>query len=201
MTLTTLPFSSARFTLHSVGRDNQWSQSSREVLVSYKRPLARWLFQKPLAEAGQRRLFSRAMSPSFLNFKELRRRSKASFRTERSTDESSVSSHNTTPTSGSTPGSTPTDGSPPTSGSSTPPSIRAQSDLALNLQSQDQPQPQPAAISRPNPRPNGGSNRYSVSGMVGLGSPGPDGKGPVLPVSVFSPRITNVSEGQWVSDA
>jgi hypothetical protein len=135
------------------------------------------------------------MPPSFLNFKELRRRSRANFRTERSTDESSESSHNTTPTSG----STFTDGSPPTSGS---PSIATQSDPALNLQSQDQPHPlQPAAVPRPHPRPNGGSNRHSVSGMVGLGSPVPEGRGPVLPVSLFSPRITNVSDGQWVSDA
>jgi hypothetical protein len=139
---------------------------------------------------------TRAMAPSFLNFKELRRRSRANFRTEQS-DESSESSHNTTPTSG----STFTDGSPPTSGSSTPPSTGTQSDPALNLQSQDQPHLlQPAAVPRPYPRSNGGSNRYSVSGMVGLGSPGPEGRGPVLPVSPFSPRITNVSDGQWVSD-
>jgi hypothetical protein len=141
---------------------------------------------------------TRAMPPSFLSFKELRRRSKANFRTERSTDESSEFSHNTTPTSG----SAFTDGSPPTSGSSTPPSIATQSDPALNLQSQDQPHPlQPAAVPRPHPRPNAGSNRHSVSGMVGLGSPAPEGRGPVLPVSLFSPRITNVSDGQWVSDA
>ncbi|KAK4040996.1 putative peptidase family-domain-containing protein [Parachaetomium inaequale] len=124
------------------------------------------------------------MPPSFLNFKELRRRSRASFRTERSTDESSE-------------GSNPT----PTSGSLTPPSIGAQSDPALNLQIKDQLPPPPAtAIPRPQPHPypNGGSNRYSVSGMSGLGSPVPGGRGPSLPVSQYSPRVTNVADGSWV---
>ncbi|KAJ4291540.1 hypothetical protein N0V88_006137 [Collariella sp. IMI 366227] len=92
------------------------------------------------------------MAPSFLNFKELRRRSRASFRTERSTDESSESSNTT-----------------PTSGSLTPPSIAAQSDPALNLQLKDQlPNLPTVVVSRPQPHPypNGGSNRYSVSGMA-----------------------------------
>lgn len=128
------------------------------------------------------------MAPSFLNFKELRRRSKASFRTERSTDESSEASNNTTPT----------------SGSLTPPSIGAVSDPALDLQLKDQLRPSlPAAIPRPqpNPYPNGASNRYSVSGMVGLGSPVPGGRGPSLPVSQYSPQITNVADSSWVSGA
>lgn len=128
------------------------------------------------------------MAPSFLNFKELRRRSKASFRTERSTDESSEASNNTTPT----------------SGSSTPPSIGALSDPALDLQLKEQLRPSlPTAIPRPqpNPYPNGASNRYSVSGMVGLGSPVPAGRGPTLPVSQFSPQITNVADNSWVSHA
>lgn len=127
------------------------------------------------------------MAPSFLNFKELRRRSKASFRTERSTDESSEASNNTTPT----------------SGSLTPPSIGALSDPALDLQLKEQLRPSlPTAIPRPqpNPYPNGASNRYSVSGMVGLGSPVPGGRGPSLPVSQYSPQITNVADNSWVSD-
>lgn len=128
------------------------------------------------------------MAPSFLNFKELRRRSRASFRTERSTDSSSDSASNQ-PT--------------PTSGSLTPPSIAAQSDPALNLQLKDQQQQSPpaTAIPRPNPHPypNGATNRYSVSGMVGLGSPVPGGKGPSLPVSQYSPQITNVADNSWVS--
>ncbi|KAK4156447.1 putative peptidase family-domain-containing protein [Chaetomidium leptoderma] len=125
------------------------------------------------------------MPPSFLNFKELRRRSKASFRTEPSTDGSSETSNNTTPT----------------SGSLTPPSIGAQSDPALNLQLKDQPSSLPTAIPRPQPHPlpNGaGSNRNSVSGMVGLGSPVPGGRGPSLPVSQYSPRIINVADSSWV---
>ena len=129
------------------------------------------------------------MAPSFLNFKELRRRSKASFRTERSTDESSEASNNTTPT----------------TGSLTPPSIGAQSDPALNLLKDQLHPPLPTAIPRPQTQPhpysNGASNRYSVSGMVGLGSPVPGGRGPSLPVSQYSPRITNVADSSWVSGA
>lgn len=131
---------------------------------------------------------NRAMPPSFLNFKELRRRSRASFRTERSTDESSEASNITSPT----------------TGSLTPPSIEAQSDPALNLQLKDQPQPpEPAVIPRPqsHPYPNGGSNRYSVSGMTGLGSPVPGGKGLSLPVSQYSPQIANLVDNSWVSGA
>lgn len=122
------------------------------------------------------------MAPSFLNLKELRRRSRASFRTDRSTDSKSDSSKTTTPT----------------SGSLTPPSIAQQSDPALHLQLKDE-----APIPRPqlHPYPNGGSNRYSVSGMVGLGSPVPCGKGPSLPVSQYSPRITNVPDNSWVGGA
>ncbi|VBB81360.1 Putative zinc metalloproteinase [Podospora comata] len=125
------------------------------------------------------------MAPSLFNFKELRRRSRQSFRTERSTDTSSDASNGTTPT----------------SGSSTPPSIGQQSDPALNLQLADKfLSPASAGLSRPSaqPYPNGGSNRYSVSGMAGLGSPVSNGgKGPSLPVSQYSPRITNVPDNSW----
>jgi len=129
------------------------------------------------------------MAPSFFNFKELRRRSRQSFRTERSTDTSSDASNGTTPT----------------SGSLTPPSIGQQSDPALNLQLKDQLLSQASApLKRPAPQPylNGSSNRYSVSGMAGLGSPIPSGKvSPTLPVSQYSPRVTNVQENTWVSNA
>lgn len=130
----------------------------------------------------------RAMAPSFLNFKDLRRRSRASFRTERSADASSDASHGTTPT----------------SGSLTPPSIGQQSDPALDLQVKE-PQQSPtaaaAAITRPPPPGNSNSaaNRYSVSGMAGLGYPAQGGRGPSLPVSQFSPRIVNVPDNSWVS--
>ncbi|KAK3346268.1 putative peptidase family-domain-containing protein [Lasiosphaeria hispida] len=125
------------------------------------------------------------MAPSFLNFKELRRRSRASFRTETSTDTSSDASHGTTPT----------------TGSLTPPSIGQQSDPALNLQLKDQLPPSPAAATARPPlqtTANGATNRYSVSGMAGLGSPVQAGRGPSLPVSQFSPRITNVPDNSWV---
>ncbi|KAK3941195.1 putative peptidase family-domain-containing protein [Diplogelasinospora grovesii] len=125
------------------------------------------------------------MAPSFLNIKNLRRRSRASFRTERSTDTSSDASQGTTPTSGSV----------------TPPSIAQQSDPALNLQLKDQLQSPPPV---PNTRPplqsqiNGTANRLSVSGMAGLGSPVQSGRGPSLPVSQYSPRITSVPDNSWV---
>ncbi|KAK3989683.1 putative peptidase family-domain-containing protein [Cladorrhinum sp. PSN332] len=126
------------------------------------------------------------MAPSFFNFKELRRRSRHSFRTDRSTDTSSDASNGTTPT----------------TGSLTPPSIGQQSDPALNLQLKDQlVSPSSASLARPAPQPypNGNSNRYSVSGMAGLGAPMPSGKrSPTLPVSQYSPRVTNVQENTWV---
>ncbi|KAK5653577.1 hypothetical protein OQA88_8839 [Cercophora sp. LCS_1] len=124
------------------------------------------------------------MAPSLFSFKDLRRRSRASFKTDRSTDTSSDASQGTTPTSGSV----------------TPPSIGQQSDLALNLQVKDQLQPPPVPQIRPPlpGNPNGASNRYSVSGMAGLGSPVQTGRGPALPVSQFSPRILNVPDSSWV---
>ncbi|KAL1862983.1 hypothetical protein VTK73DRAFT_6514 [Phialemonium thermophilum] len=126
------------------------------------------------------------MAPSLLSgFKELRRRSRASFRTEQSTDSSSEGSH----------------GTAPTSGSLTPPSIAHQSDPALHLQVKDSsdvpPVPaRPALQSSINGSP---TNRYSVSGMTGLGSPVQNGRGPALPVSPYSPRVLNVSDNSWVS--
>ncbi len=125
------------------------------------------------------------MAPSFLNFKDLRRRSKASFRTDRSTDTSSDASH----------------GATPTTGSLTPPSIGQQSDPALNLQLKDQPSPPLSSHTRPplQSQTNGATNRYSVSGMAGLGSPVQNGRGLSLPVSPYSPQITNVPESSWVS--
>ena len=112
----------------------------------------------------------------------------ASFRTERSTDVSSDASHGTTPT----------------SGSLTPPSIGQESDPALDLQvkeSQHSPPAAAAATTHPPPsgNPNSAANRYSVSGMAGLGYPAQGGRGPSLPVSQFSPRIVNVPDNSWVS--
>ncbi|KAI0474980.1 putative peptidase family-domain-containing protein [Xylariaceae sp. FL0804] len=120
------------------------------------------------------------MPPSLFNFKELRRRSRASFRTERSTDTSSNDDQNATPT----------------TGSITPPSIAAQSDPALHLQTKGTPPPMPT---RPplQSLTNTSTNRYSVSGMAGLGSPSLNGKS-TLPPSKYAPRINNISDNSWV---
>ncbi|WQF78377.1 Putative jacalin-like lectin domain-containing protein [Colletotrichum destructivum] len=120
------------------------------------------------------------MAPSILNFRALRRRSKSSFKTDRSnTDVSSDASNATTPT--------------PTSGASTPPSIAQNSDPSLNLQLKDSnhPQARPPLQAVPN------SHRQSVSGMTGLGSPVINGKS-TLPVSPYAPRIANITENAWV---
>lgn len=124
------------------------------------------------------------MAPAFLSFKELRRRSRASFRTEHSTDTSSegAASH----------------GTAPSSGSLTPPSIAHQSDPALNLQvkdSQSPPVPPQHRQQRPPLSSGTNSNRNSVSGMSGLGSP--SGRHS-LPVSQYAPKISNVPENAWV---
>jgi hypothetical protein len=127
------------------------------------------------------------MAPTFI--KELRRRSRASFRTSHSTDTSSdgVVSHGTTPSTGSV----------------TPPSIAHQSDPALNLQlnkdaiasQQSTPQHSP----RPPFPPGTNSSRNSVSGMSGLGSPATPGSSrTALPISPYAPRILNVSDNAWV---
>lgn len=129
------------------------------------------------------------MAPTFLSLKDLRRRSKASFRTENSTDTSSdgALSHDTHDT--------------PSSGSLTPPSMAHQSDPALNLQVKDASGQNPAqAPTRPMLAPAGNSSRYSVSGMTGLGSPSPNGRSN-LPVSQYAPRVQNISENAWVRRA
>ncbi|ORY60900.1 uncharacterized protein BCR38DRAFT_48864 [Pseudomassariella vexata] len=135
------------------------------------------------------------MAPSFLSFKELRRRSRASFRTDRSTENTDTSSNddnqnteNTTPTTGSI--------TPP---SITPPSIAALSDPAHSFQTKD-----PSQLSLPlvPPRPplqtTTNTNRFSVSGMTGLGSPTVVGRTKSLPVSQYAPRISNIVENSWV---
>src|SRR3569833_2439064 len=119
------------------------------------------------------------MAPSFLKFKELRRRSRASFRAEESTDTSSEESRS--------------HGHTPTSGSLTPPSLAHQSDTALNLQLKGS----PGAV-RPPLQPNANGNpskRYSEPGMAGLGSPMAGGRSSSFPVSQYSPHITNIRGG------
>lgn len=123
------------------------------------------------------------MAPSFLNLKELRRRSRASFRTERSTDTSSNSDQQNYDTT-------------PTTGSITPPSLSAQSDPGLNLHKDQSPSQAPPVPPRPPVQPNN-SNRYSVSGMTGIGSPVLSGRSS-LPVSQYAPRIANINDNAWV---
>jgi hypothetical protein len=130
------------------------------------------------------------MAPAFLSLKDLRRRSRASFRTENSNDTSSdgTLSHETNDTT-------------PSSGSLTPPSHL--SDPALNLQVKDSNasgQYPAQAQNRPMMVPGGNSSRYSVSGMSGLGSPAPNGR-TNLPVSQYAPRVQNIAENAWVRRA
>lgn len=144
------------------------------------------------------------MAPSLLSLKSIRRRSKASFKTEKSsndaTDASSDGSHH---------------GRTPTSGSLTPPSaspsVAGLSDVALNHQLSKEklnefhngtpPVPPLPQLRPPLRTATNGSNRYSVSGMTGLGSPAPGGRGPQpqLPVSPYAPQIDNIRHGAWVS--
>lgn len=128
------------------------------------------------------------MAPSFLNFKELRRRSRASFKTERSNTDNSSNDND--------------DGShstAPTTGSITPASLAAQSDPALNLQVKGQTTPPPPPVPQTRPALQVPSNkRYSVSGMTGLGSPVINGQNKSFAVSHYAPRITNVADNSWV---
>ncbi|KAK2612120.1 hypothetical protein QQS21_001850 [Conoideocrella luteorostrata] len=127
------------------------------------------------------------MAPTFL--KELRRRSKASFRTDNSTD---VSSDGTT-----------SQGTSPSSGSVTPPSLGHRSDPALDLQIKpsntlQKSQTQPSSQPRPMVASTNNSGRRSVSGMSGLGAPPGSGRSSV-PLSQYAPRIHNISENSWAS--
>jgi hypothetical protein len=131
------------------------------------------------------------MAPTFLN--SLRRRSRASFRTNRSaTDTSSDGAAS--------------QGESPSSGSLTPPSIDIQSDPALHLQVKDQhlqrrqsqishSQSQQQIVQRP--PLTSSSNRNSVSGMSGLGAPSTNGR-QALPSSPYAPRLVNITENAWV---
>lgn len=144
------------------------------------------------------------MAPSLLSIKSIRRRSKASFKTEKSsadtTDTSSDASQGRTPTSGSL--------TPP----SAAPSVAGQSDVALHHQLSKEkladsiagntPPVPPIPQFRPPLRAaTNGSNRFSVGGMTGLGSPALGGRGPQpqLPVSPYAPQIENIRHGAWVS--
>lgn len=125
------------------------------------------------------------MAPAFL--KQLRRRSKASFKTENSTDTSSegAGSHGAQST-----------------GSVTPPSFAQQSDPALHTQVKDQHGGSQNRHSRPPvpPLPVSASNssRNSLGNTSVLGSPSMNGR-TSPPLSQYAPRIHNISENSWVS--
>jgi hypothetical protein len=126
------------------------------------------------------------MAPSFL--KDLRRRSRASFRTDKST-ESSNGSSGTVPTTQST--STLNS----TYGSQTPPSALQSSSSSQNLY-RDQTNQQPLVPVRPQIS-TASSKRYST-GMYGLGSPSSANGNATLPTSPYAPRITSIHDGAWV---
>ncbi|KIH88965.1 hypothetical protein SPBR_06668 [Sporothrix brasiliensis 5110] len=127
------------------------------------------------------------MAPSFLNIRQLRRKSRTSLKTDKSTDASSDGGHS--------------HGTTPTSGSLTPPSLGHQSDPSLHLQQRGNTTPPlvpplpPLASSVSSTSVN--TKRYSVNGMAGLGSPMMNGGSRALPVSPYSPRITNVADNSW----
>lgn len=146
------------------------------------------------------------MAPSFL--KDLRRRSKASFRPERHPERANTERTNTDRTDHSNDTSSDgagSQGTAPSSGSVTPPSIHQQSDPALNLQVKDPVQlreqlrqTSPNRLSMaPRPPLSSSSSRLSVSGMSGLGAPSSSGN-QNLPVSPYAPKISNLSENAWV---
>lgn len=120
------------------------------------------------------------MPSSLFSFRELRRRSRASFRTEHSTDNSSDAGGS---------------GATPTTGSLTPPSISNTSDPSLLLHDAKDAQSAP-----PTPRPPltaaPSVYRRSVSGMSGLGYPPMNGG--TAPASPYAPKISNVPENAWV---
>ncbi|CAI4214617.1 unnamed protein product [Parascedosporium putredinis] len=121
------------------------------------------------------------MAPSLFKFRELRRRSRASFRTDVSTDTASDAGGS--------------NGTAPTTGSLTPPSVSSSSDPSLSvpdLSKESLAVPRPP-LSAPQP----GSCRNSVSGMSGLGYP-PLNKKPSAPLSQYAPRVSNIGENAWV---
>lgn len=124
------------------------------------------------------------MAPTFL--KSLRRRSRASFRTDQSTtDDSSEGGANS-------------QGTGPSSGAQTPASIQHHSDPALDLQVKDPNASQTTLNGGEARRPPlaATTNRYSVSGMSGLGTPSIHGRN--LPVSKYAPRVHNAHDGLFV---
>ncbi|KAL2268120.1 hypothetical protein VTJ83DRAFT_2966 [Remersonia thermophila] len=119
------------------------------------------------------------MTPSLFNFKELRRRSRASFR---STDTSSEAD------AGNTTGSM----TPPYGENPSDPALDARGQLPMRASPEASPVVPPPIPPRPPPS-NGASPRQSAT----AGSPVP-GRKPSPPLSMFAPRIANVADGSWV---
>lgn len=145
---------------------------------------------KERGTAGLATTYHPTMAPSFL--KQLRRRSRASFRTDTSTDASSDGTNS--------------QGTSPSSGSVTPPSVGHQSDPALDFQIKSSgslrkipkrtvSQSRPALSSVCS---NSSNSRTSVSGMSGLGAPPVSGRDTVS-LSQYAPRVHNILENSWVS--
>ncbi|KAL1888720.1 hypothetical protein Cpir12675_006057 [Ceratocystis pirilliformis] len=111
------------------------------------------------------------------SFKELRRRSRISFRT----DSSGESPSNHEDTNGSS-----------SHGSLTPPSLTGNDSEPglINKSHASNQNTQPSSPAQKH------TSRQSVSGMAGLGSP-LNQKGS-LPISQYAPRISNINEGSWV---
>ncbi|MCJ1471423.1 hypothetical protein MMC13_000062, partial [Lambiella insularis] len=123
-------------------------------------------------------------------FKDLRRRSKASFRTEKSSNDSDGSNASEPTTKSST-----TLGSvygASTNPSSLQPSL---SNLTISKPNGEGALPPPPPATRPPPA-NSPINRYSMTGVT---SPTSNGSStPKLPLSAYAPRVLSVSENSWV---
>lgn len=120
------------------------------------------------------------MAPSLFSLKGLRRRSKASFQTERSTDTSSeeVSVSN---------------GTTPTSGSSTPPSLSHKSDDTLSTSIKDTipgAQIQQRTLTH--------NVRKKRTSMMNMGPSSTNSSKTNLSLSPYTPRIANFIDGSWV---
>ncbi|KAL2752195.1 hypothetical protein ACRALDRAFT_1066245 [Sodiomyces alcalophilus JCM 7366] len=130
------------------------------------------------------------MAPAFL--RELRRRSKASIRTQRSSDR--VGEQYSTDCS-----SNASQGTVPTTGSVTPPSNHG-SDTALDIHLKDA-NPQSAntaPILRPPPQPiaNTNTNRNSVASLAGWSSHAGNGRASLV-ASPYAPRVINCADGTY----
>ena len=132
------------------------------------------------------------MAPSFL--KDIRRRSKSSFRTSKSTDSSFGGNGSNGSTAATNKSSSTLSSIYGGSSPSTPALTTSMSAGNLQKLNGDIP-PVPPLRPSPNATTN---NRYSVQsvpGMSGLGSPSQKS---TLPASQFAPRILSISDNTWV---